>query len=166
MNADEVSEDPAYLSDDDLVDRLRAAFSSARHPQYDLIVANAQDAYWIAPLEEELARLVYDSYLTEQAAGPVRGPDGPDSIRTLAFECDAMSVEIEVHGSQLIGQVAPPGPAVVSLHTADARVITVETDELGCFVLPKPAAGPLRFRVLRRGDQAVTEWTQLQFPHE
>jgi hypothetical protein len=54
----------------------------------------------------------------------------------------------------------------VSLHTADARVITVETDELGCFVLPKPAAGPLRFRVLRRGDQAVTEWTQLQFPHE
>ncbi|GAA3621533.1 hypothetical protein [Microlunatus ginsengisoli] len=149
--------------DDDLMAELADALHTAHHPQYDLIVSNAQDAYCGTPLEDELARLVFDSWKAEHA-GAIRSGDVRPPVRTLAFECCALSVEIEVYGGELIGQVGPPGPALVSMQPSAGEMVTVETDELGCFVLPRPPDGPLRFKVTHAGGRVVTEWTRLHFP--
>lgn len=149
--------EPLEPEDERLLTELKDALHAAQHPQTEMIIANAQDAFSYATLEEELAHLVYDSALEDTLTGSVRAAE---TNRMVIFECQALSMELEIRGREIIGQVGPPGPATVIVETADGAMTEVRTDDLGCFVARAGNnAGPLRFRVSRPGSSAITEWT-------
>lgn len=140
-----------------LIADLKDALLSAQHPQAELIIANAQDAFSYVSLEDELAHLVYDSLLETDLAGTVRAAE---TSRMVIFECQALTMELEIRGRDIIGQIGPPGPATVIVETADGAMTEVQADDLGCFTArANEPAGPLRFRVSRPGSSAITEWT-------
>lgn len=143
--------------EDRLLTDLREALLAAQHPQAQLMIANAQDAFSYASLEEELAHLVYDSLLESDPAGTVRAAE---LSRMVIFECPAMTMELEIRGRDVVGQIGPPGLATVSMETCNGVVAEVQADDLGCFTIRlSESYGPLRFRVSRPGSSAITEWT-------
>jgi len=149
--------DPDLSRDDHaLMAALREALATGHHPREELVVANAQDAFTFADLEAELAGLVFDSLLPADA-GPAER-DGT-ATRMIVFESEALSMELEFVGDTVVGQIAPGGRRRVTVETPDGVAAEVTTDELGCFSLPAPANGPLRFRIVRDGSTTVTEWT-------
>ena len=148
--------------DDDLLAALRTALRTAAHPQHDLVVANAQDAFGYQRLDQELAQLVYDSLLDAGAPSATRASDGS---RTVVFENDAISIEIEIVGDTIVGQVAPPGEVRITVEVPDEQPFQVEADELGCFSLTAASLhalgrGPLRLQIERNQKVTITEWTQ------
>ena len=154
--------DPMTPEEERLLSDLREALLAAQHPQTELIIANAQDAFSYATLEDELAHLVYDSALENDLVGTVRAAD---TSRMVIFECQAMTMELEIRGRDIVGQIGPPGPATVIVETSDGAMAQVHADDLGCFTarVSEPT-GPLRFRVSRPGSSAITEWTYGQRP--
>ena len=149
--------EPLNPAEERLLADLKEALRSAQHPQSELIIANAQDAFGYDSLDDELARLVYDSTLESELVGGVRAGE---MSRMVIFECDAMTMELEMRGRDIIGQIGPPGPATVIVESSDGAMMEVKTDDVGCFsVRASNAAGPVRFRVSRPGSSAITEWT-------
>ena len=149
--------------DDDLLDALREALATANHPQLDLVVANAQDAFSYQRLDEELAQLVYDSLLDTGAASGTRAGVDP---RVVMFENDAMSIEIEIIGDTIVGQVAPPSRVRITVEVPEQEAFQVQADELGCFSLTAASLGalsrgPLRLQIERDKKLTVTEWTRV-----
>jgi hypothetical protein len=147
-----------FRDDDALLAALKEALESARHPQDSLIMANARDAFSFSAMDEELASLVYDSLLESQLASAIR--DGAET-RTVVFESEALSMEIEIAGDTILGQIAPVGERSVTVEASDGTKTELVTDELGCFSIPVAAKGPLRFRIGQQGRSTVTEWTYL-----
>jgi hypothetical protein len=141
--------------DDALLTELRAALDVPAVPEH--VVAAAKAAYTWRTIDEELAFavLVYDSSLDDSAL--VRG-EGP---RTLLFEGDQLSVEIEVTEQSVIGQLIPPGPGRITLTNPAGPVAETDADEVGCFVLPRPGRGAVRL-ICRCGEDALcTPWLPL-----
>jgi len=154
--------EPMTPEEERLLADLADALHAAQHPQSELIIANAQDAFGYASLDDELAHLVYDSLLENDLVGTVRAAD---TSRMVIFECQALTMELEIRGRDIIGQIGPPGPATVIVETADGAMAEVHADELGCFTTRvNDPGGPLRFRVSRPGSSAITEWTYGQRP--
>ena len=88
-----------------------------------------------------------------------------DTSRMVVFECQALTMELEIRGRDIVGQIGPPGPATVIVETADGAMAEVHADALGCFTTRVgDALGPLRFRESRPGSSAITEWTYGQRP--
>jgi hypothetical protein len=149
--------EPLTPEEERLLADLKDALLAAQHPQAELMVANAQDAFGYLTMEDELARLVYDSMRESEPVGSARAAD---TSRMMVFECEAMTMEMEIRGSDILGQIGPPGPATVILETSDGDMREVRADDLGCFTARvADPAGPLRFRVSRPGSSAITEWT-------
>ena len=149
--------EPLNPADERLLADLKEALRTAQHPQAELIVANAQDAFGYASLDDELARLVYDSTKEPDLVDSVRAAE---TSRMVIFECQAMTLELELRGPHIIGQIGPPGPATVIVESSDGAMTEVQADELGCFsTRASQPASPLRFRVSRPGSSAITEWT-------
>ena len=149
--------------DDDLLDALREALATAGHPQRDLVVANAQDAFSYQRLDEELAQLVYDSLLDSGAPSATRAGADP---RVVVFENHAMSIEIEIIGDTIVGQIAPPSQVRITVEVPEQEAFQVQTDELGCFSLTAASLGalsrgPLRLQIERDKKLTVTEWTRV-----
>ena len=84
--------EPLNPADERLLADLKEALRTAQHPQAELIVANAQDAFGYASLDDELARLVYDSTKEPDLVDSVRAAQ---SSRMVIFECQAMTLELE-----------------------------------------------------------------------
>ncbi len=146
-----------FRDDDAMLAALKEALATAQHPQEKLIVANARDAFTFPTLDEELARLVYDSLLE---SGQTSATREPSESRLVIFESKALSMEVEIAGDTIFGQIAPAGPRQVSVEAADGTSIQTTTDELGCFSFRLVAPFPLRFRIAEQGSTTVTEWTQ------
>lgn len=149
--------------DRELLEQLREALASASHPQRDLVIANAQDAFSFQRLDEELAQLVYDSLLDAGAQSATRAAMDP---RVVVFENDAMSIEIEIIGDTIVGQVAPPTQVRITVEMPEQEAFAVQADELGCFSftassLGALSRGPLRLQIERDKKLTVTEWTRV-----
>lgn len=141
--------------DDELLAELRAALEAPPVPEH--VATAAKAAYTWRTIDEELAfaALVYDSALADPAL--VRGA-GP---RTLLFEGDRLSVEIEVNEEGVVGQLIPPQAGLVRLLDAAGTFAETQADEVGCFLLPRPERGPVRL-ICRSGEDAVgTPWLPL-----
>lgn len=145
--------------DDDelLLADLQAAVSA--DPAVPERMLSAAKAVWTwRTVDEELllASLSFDSRLQ-----PVSGLRGEEQSRTMVFDWPALSVEIEVMPGRLVGQLVPPSVGDVRLVTADGEYAAATTDEVGTFVLDRPAAGPVRL-VCRAGNlQGQTDWLTL-----
>jgi hypothetical protein len=119
-------------------------------------VLDAARAAWSwRTVDEELARLVYDSADDPALAG-VRGPA---DHRQLTFQSASVTLEIELVERRLLGQIAP-GPAVhVRLWTVPDGPRDVDVDERGRFVVAGLPPGPVRLSyAFGDGAPGTTGW--------
>lgn len=134
--------------------RLRQA-AEALDPVPPHLEAAALAAYSLRTLDADLARLTFDSLV--EGAGAVRGDaDGP---RMLTFTADDVSIEAELSGDRLVGQLLPAAsPAEIEVrHTGGTAV--VPADELGRFTVEPLGEGPFSLRCrLPSGRTLVTDW--------
>ena len=116
----------------------------------------ARGAFTWRTIDEELLALTHDSL--ELADAAVRGAL---DVRTLGFESDGLSLEIEVDGDRVFGQVldGDGGPRSSSSRSRTARS-TSPVDASGVFSVVVPP-GPVRFGVEVDGALRRTPWVVL-----
>lgn len=145
--------------DDQLLAELGAALRSAG-PITDSDLARGRASFTWRTVDDDLAlaELVYDSLIQERSL--VRDEVVPGG-RTLIFEGDAMSVEVDATADMLTGRVVPPGRADLSLMTVTGPAGETTTDDMGCFVLAAPPPGPVRLHCRTATTRLVTDWIRL-----
>jgi hypothetical protein len=139
--------------DDRLLDELRAALRQAGSPTPTMIAAGRAAFSW-GSIDAELAALTHDS-LRDELTG-VRGPAAPP--RTLVFSGAEVSVELELTGSGLAGQLVPPTAGEITLWGPDAELAAASADELGCFELARPPGGLVRLHCRTSSGDLLTDW--------
>ena len=124
-------------------------------------VAAAKSAYAWHNIDAELAQLIYDSQ--QGAAAGLRSESA--SIRALSFASAHLSIEVEITGGSLLGQLIPARPGTVEVQVLDGGTATVPVDEAGCFTVdPKPESTfRLRCHTGHTGTQTdvLTGWVTL-----
>ncbi|WP_028050116.1 hypothetical protein [Cellulomonas sp. URHD0024] len=153
-----------WADDDALGANLATAVAGA--DLYDRVLASADLAFRAhrgmvearggLEMDLMLLQLVYDSGSLEASAG-VRDRSGGTS-RTLVFEGDALSVEVEVETTSIEGQLIPPRPGHVTLRTPSDDVASVDTDDVGYFRFDVRPDGPLRLECSNGEGTCVTQW--------
>jgi hypothetical protein len=146
-------------TDESLLAELRAAVDEAASvPQ--AVVEAARGAFAWRDVDAELERLVlaFDS-LREEDGALVRDA-GDLALRTLVFDGDQLSLEVEL-GDEVEGQLIPPQPGRIELVDARGVVAEAVADSMGCFRLPRPDRGPVRLRCRTAELSATTEWVPL-----
>ncbi|MFF4018631.1 hypothetical protein [Streptomyces sp. NPDC001843] len=113
----------------------------------------AIDAYVLHDVDARVAELTFDSLLD---AAPVRGARG--APRMLTFSAGELTVDVEIGGDGLMGQVLPPRPARVEVLGGPRTAAEVTADTLGRFTAAVPPRGPFALRLHTGGDVIVTEW--------
>jgi hypothetical protein len=138
------------VNDEELAEALRGAFPPV--PEHVRALGRAAFA-WFEPAAA-LATLTSESIATP---GGVRG----GGSRLLTFSGARISVEIEVCGREIVGQLAPPSAAEVILRSPGGERGT-RTDEAGAFALSGVPAGvvSLLFR-LSDATSVVTSWIRV-----
>jgi hypothetical protein len=148
------------LPDDDnqLLMELGEALRSAG-PITNDDLARARGAYTWRTIDADLAlaALVYDSSIEERPL--VRGETAGG--RTLIFEGDAVSVEVDASPDALVGRVVPPGRADISLLSVDGPVSETTADDMGSFALTIAPSGPVRLLCRTATTRLITDWVRL-----
>jgi hypothetical protein len=132
----------------------------ARQAVPDWFIETAKSAYAWHNIDAELAQLTYDSSRdTEVMAAVMRAETA--SIRALTFTSPHVSLELEVTGNSLVGQVIPARAGTLETHTK-AGVTTSPVDEIGCFAVDPVPASPFRLRYRTTdGIDVLTGWVTL-----
>jgi hypothetical protein len=122
-------------------------------------VETGKSAYAWHNIDAELARLTYDSSHDTMGAAVTRAEAA--SIRSLTFTSPHLSLELEVTGNSLLGQVIPPRAGTLET-LARAGVTTSPVDEIGCFAVDPIPASPFRLRYRTTdGTDVLTGWITL-----
>lgn len=136
------------LTEDQLLAELRAAVAEA-----DLVTDRQREAARAAftwrTVDAELAELLHDSALESSA---VRGDD---AARTLSFASGPLTLEVEVDGEALMGQVVGAATDSVLMQRSIADDQPLPVDASGFFRVDGVAPGPIRF-VVQAGDWTLT----------
>lgn len=124
----------------------------------------ARAAFTWRSVDEELAEILHDSALDAGAA--VRS--GADAPRALSFGRSGLTLEVEVEGDQVLGEVIAEGnaatengPATVALVRPDGDKRHTSADAAGFFRFSDVTPGPVRFVVERGGWTLTTPWVTL-----
>ena len=115
----------------------------------------ARGSFTWRTIDEELLALTHDSL--ELADAAVRGVL---DVRTLGFESDGLSLEVEVDGDRVVGQVLDADVDEVVVESVDDGSQTTPVDSSGIFSVVVPT-GPVRFGVRIDGVLRRTPWIVL-----
>ena len=145
----------SWTDDEGLMEELTRAVGQEQDvPEHRRSAAYGAFAW--RTIDHDLLTLTHDSLLLGAVA--VRGDD---ETRALAFEGGGLSLELELDGSMLSGQVLrAAGECEVTLERADGESRATRTDASGFFTLPD-ARGTVRFAVDIDGVVRRTEWLAL-----
>jgi hypothetical protein len=120
----------------------------------------ARGSYTWRTVDEELLALTHDSL--ELADAAVRGDV---AVRTIGFESDGLSLQIEFEGDQVFGQVLPADAGgtvdTVVVESVEDGTGTSPVDAAGVFSVVAPV-GPVRFGVRVDGGLRRTPWVVLR----
>ena len=154
MNDDTFDEDYAGLdADADLLEEELRRAAGILDPVPAQLRQIAVEAYALHDLDSRIAELTFDSVVD---AIPVRG--ATDVPRMLTFRAGEVTVDVEVTGEGLLGQVLPPQEALIEVLSGPQTGTPLTTDDMGRFTYGQPPAGPFALR-LRTGREAiVTDW--------
>jgi hypothetical protein len=148
-----------FTDDDLLLAELRGALHEAG-PVPEEIVTAAKAVYTMRTLDEELARLSYDSRNDPELAGAFRAE--PMAVRSLVFGIGGVTLDVDVLTDSFVGQLSPALPGSIVVETRFHPPRRADVDEMGMFSVPICPPGDVRFRVEpREGDGFVTEWTRI-----
>lgn len=140
--------------DDGLMEELARALAEVEAvPDHRRDAARA--AFTWRTIDEELLALTHDSLDLADAA--VRGTL---DVRTLGFRAGGTSLEIEVDGDRVFGQVLDTETDEVLVESVEAGTQTVSVDSSGVFSAVVPA-GPVRFGIWVEGTLRHTPWIVL-----
>jgi hypothetical protein len=144
-------------------DRLLAALGQAlkaREAVPAWFIETGKNAFAWHNIDAELAQLTYDSYQDQRAVAVVRSETA--SIRALTFTSAHLTVELEVTGNSLLGQLLPPRAGELEIHTKAGRISTTEVDEIGCFSVDPIPDNPFRLRWRTAdGTDVLTGWVTI-----
>ncbi|WP_406432891.1 hypothetical protein OHB00_08560 [Streptomyces sp. NBC_00631] len=149
---DDSADSAADLDADLLEEELRRA-AAVLDPLPAGLLQLAMDAYMLHDLDARIAELTFDS-LTD--AIPVRGVEDPP--RMLTFQAGELTVDVEVTGDGLLGQLLPPQSARIEVLDGPASARTLTVDAMGRFAGAAPPTGPFALRLRTGADVIVTEW--------
>lgn len=146
---------------EELETRLRVVIGQI-DPVPMLVDEAARAAFGWHTIDEDFAELLRDSADEALAVG-VRGLG---SARQLSFESPRVGIELEVvptgpRERRIEGQLLPPGSALVTVERPGSDAVSVQTDDLGRFVIDGLRAGAMRLHVLLRGAQIAVPWTSI-----
>jgi hypothetical protein len=105
-------------------------------------------------LEEDPAALTLDTSLDPASFWRSE----PDDARVLVFTSDPFSVELEMIGSRVVGQIVPPGPGEILVEKADGATVRAIADDVGFFDLAERPRGRVRLRCETPTGRLVTDW--------
>ncbi len=148
------------INDDELMAELAAAIAE-EDTISDRRRSAARMAFTWRTVDAELAELLHDSALDAGAALRSSAAGAP---RTLTFVRGAITLEIEVDGDSLLGEVIDDDstdPATITLQRPDADDRTTDADASGFFRFDGVEPGPARFVVVREGWSLTTPWATL-----
>ena len=141
-------------------DRLLGALSlalKARQAVPSWFVETGKHAFAWHKFEAELAQLTYDSNEDRREAAVMRSETA--SIRALTFTSAHLSLELEVTGNSLLGQLLPAREGELEIHTRAGEISTTEVDEIGCFSVDPIPDSPFRLRChAADGTDVLTGW--------
>jgi hypothetical protein len=120
-------------------------------------VETGKSAFAWHNIDAELAQLTYDSNVDRGEAAAMRSETA--SIRALTFTSPHVSLELEVTENSLLGQIIPPRPGLLEVHTRTGEINTTEVDEIGCFAVDPIPDNPFRLRCRTAdGTSVLTGW--------
>src|SRR5262249_57680323 len=126
---------PWWKDDDQLLAALGEALRSESSVPAEF-TATGTAAFARRGIDAELAALTHDPAVEGAEAEPAGVRTEPATLRHLTFASAELTVEIEVSGDALLGQLVPPGPGRAEACTANGTTVTAVT---------APAAGfPIR----------------------
>jgi hypothetical protein len=135
--------------DERLMAELRGFFAEV-DPVPPLVGEMAKASLGWRRLDAELAELLSDSALAEQAFALTRGSEAP--ARAVTFSSSGLTIDIEVHGDDqdrtLLGQLSPPAPATIEIQRMADAPLSTEADRLGRFRIRLPSGGAIRLRIV------------------
>jgi len=146
---------------DDAFEAHLRALVARTDPVPERVLEAARGSLTWRTIDEELARLVYDSALDAELAIGVRG----GTARLLTFEAGPVTIELEASEErgrlEIVGQLVPAAETDVEVRHADGSVAG-RSDELGRFRLAGIPAGPVSIRVrIPAAGWVATEWVTL-----
>lgn len=149
-----------WLADDDrLFDALRVSLAAAGPVPPDVITA-AKEVFDLRYVDEELARLTYDSLADADLVGAFRAE--ALSVRSLVFGLREITLDIDVLADSVVGQLTPAQAGVVVVETREGTAGEGSIDDSGMFSIPTRRPGEVRFRIVpSTGRSFVTEWTRI-----
>jgi hypothetical protein len=139
--------------DEGLLEQELRQAAAILDPVPDHLLQLAVDAYALHDLDARIAELTFDSLVD---AIPVRG--ATDTPRMLTFQAGDLTVDVEVTGDGLMGQVLPPRPARIEVLGGPRPGAALTVDDLGRFTGDAPPSGPFALRLRADGEVVVTEW--------
>ncbi|MEV0596740.1 hypothetical protein [Nonomuraea cavernae] len=147
-------------SDDRLLDELASAMRAAEEIPREVVEA-ARAAFAWRDIDDELARLAYDSEVDGEPAGALtRSESAP--LRAMTFVCRSLTIELEVAGDALIGQVVPSQVADIHVRVLSGVTATVRTDEVGGFAIRPIPDHPFHLQCRTSdGISVATSWITL-----
>jgi hypothetical protein len=152
---------PWWSDDDELLAAVGDALEAARAVPRDFVEAGKATYSW-RDIDAELAALTYDSALDQR---PVRAMTRaePATLRSLTFTSTSarLTIEIEVTDDALLGQIVPPQPGGLEVHTADGRSGTAAIDQLGYFAVRPIPSGSFRLYCRTADANVLTAWITL-----
>ena len=142
--------------DDQLLGALRQALR-AREAVPSWFIETGRNAFAWHNIDAELAQLTYDSNEDRLQATVTRSETA--SIRALTFTSAHLSVELEVTGNSLLGQLLPAREGELEIHTRAGEISTTDVDEIGCFSVDPIPENPFRLRChMPDGTNVLTGW--------
>jgi hypothetical protein len=144
--------DEGLLDEGRLEQELRQA-AAILDPVPDQLLQLAVEAYALHDLDARIAELTFDSLVD---AIPVRGATDPP--RMLTFQAGDLTVDVEVTGDGLMGQLLPPQPARIEVLGGPRAGAALTADDLGRFTGDAPPSGPFALRLRAGGELVVTQW--------
>jgi hypothetical protein len=146
--------------DEELLTALRQALSSRKAVPAEFVDAGKHAFAW-RNIDAELAELTYDSLISADDALSMRAETA--SIRALTFTSPRLTIELEVVGDSLLGQVVPGQPAVITVQPKSGGSTIVDVDDIGRFLMRPMPAGLFRLRCrTATGIETLTGWITLE----
>jgi hypothetical protein len=142
--------------DDRLLGTLSLALK-ARQAVPPWFIETGKNAFAWHNIDAELAQLTYDSNEDRREAAVTRSETA--SIRALTFTSAHLSVELEVTGNSLLGQLLPAREGELEILTSAGEISRTEVDEIGCFSVDPIPDSPFRLRChTADGTDVLTGW--------
>jgi hypothetical protein len=144
--------------DEELLAALKQALGDRRAVPPELVEAGKNAFAW-HNIDAELAQLTYDSTRGADHVASTRAE--PAAVRALTFTSPRLTIELEVTGDSLLGEVIPPQAAAIEVQARTGAGRAVHTDEVGSFTIRPIPRSPFRLRCRAAGIDVLTSWITL-----